>query len=118
MKVLFYCGIADCEKSGTLTVEASAWESQLLEVACPDCGSVLRQSEMHFEDFDNLPLHKERAAIFHRAGPLTVAERLRLREIHALLGHRAPDEFTAEQESLIMRIASDAMQRIRNEEKN
>ncbi len=117
MKVLFYCGIAGCEKSGTLMVELHDWEKQNLETTCPDCGSVLRQSELHFEDFA-LPLHKERVAMCHRPGPLTKAERKRLRRIHELLGHQPPETFTEEQDSLVMKVASDVMQRVRNEEKN
>jgi hypothetical protein len=117
MKVLYYCGIGGCERSGTLTVAPGDWEREVLETICPECGQVLRQSERHFENF-NSKLHEERAAICRRAGPLTRAERERLRKIHELLGHSAPEEFTEEQASLVMKIASDAMQRLRNEEKN
>jgi ssDNA-binding Zn-finger/Zn-ribbon topoisomerase 1 len=117
MKVLYYCGIDDCEQSGTLTVESSAWEKRELATACPECGKMLHQKNGHFENF-NEELHKERAVIFHRAGPLSDADRARLRKIHELLGHGSPEGFSAEQESLVMRIASEAMQRLRNEGKN
>lgn len=117
MKVLYYCGIAGCEKSGTLTVEPIEWEKKAIQTDCPVCGEVLRQSELHFENF-NSELHRERAAICYRTGPLTPAERSRLRTIHELLGHGRPEELTEDQDSLVMKIASDAMLRLRNEEKN
>jgi hypothetical protein len=117
MKVLYYCGIGGCEKSGTLQVELANWETRNVETQCPACGETLRQAEMHFENFD-LPLHRERAAICKATGPLTGAQRARLRRIHELLGHGNPEEFTDEQESLVMKIASETWARVRNEEKN
>lgn len=117
MKVLFYCGLRGCEKSGTLVVEPAAWQAGVVEMQCPSCGALLRQSDLHFEDF-NLKLHRERADICKRMGPLTAAERRRLKEIHEQLGHSTPEEFSEEQESLVMKIASETWQRVRNEEKN
>ncbi len=117
MKLLYYCGIGGCEKSGTIQVAEGDWEARLVKTTCPECGVELLQDEMHFEDF-TVALHKERAAICYRPGALTSAERARLRKIHELLGHGDPEDFTEEQESLVMKIASDAMQRLRNEEKN
>lgn len=117
MKVLFYCGLGGCEKSGTLQVDIADWGRKAVEFQCPSCGEILRQSDLHFENFD-LPLHRERAAICQNHGPLTSAQRERLRKIHELLGHGNPADFTEEQESLVMKIASDAWARIRNEEKN
>lgn len=117
MKVLYYCGIKGCEKSGTLQVDEADWKSALVRTRCPECGEELRQSELHFEDF-NTALQRERVAICLRPGQLTRAERKRLREIHDQLGHRKPSEFDDEQASLVMRIASNVMARVRNEEKN
>jgi hypothetical protein len=117
MKLLYVCGIAGCEKSGTLIVDLKDWEKKIIKMSCPDCGALLIQSDLHFEDF-NARLHRERAAICYRPGPLTDEERKRLREIHELLGHLPAEDFTPEQESLVMKIASTAMQRLRNEEKN
>lgn len=117
MKVLFYCGIGDCDHSGTMVVTPIDWTSGVLQTICPACGQILRQSELHFEDLD-IALQRERADICKRKGPLTRAERKRLRAIHEALGHHEAGEFTPEQESLVMKIASNVMQRIRNEEKN
>ena len=117
MKVLYYCGIRGCEKSGTMMVELADWEKRDVQTQCPTCGEILRQSDLHFENFD-LPLHRERAAICQITGPLTGAQRARLRKIHELLGHGDPDAFDEEQESLVMKIASEAWARVRNEEKN
>jgi hypothetical protein len=117
MKVLYYCGLAGCEKSGTLNVSPTQWQKRLVEAPCPACGALLRQRDLHFEDY-NVSLHMERAAICHRPGPMTDADKARLREIHELLGHGPAEEFTPEQESLVMKIASEVWQRVRNEEKN
>jgi hypothetical protein len=117
MKVLFYCGIGGCEKNGTLQVDITDWARKAVETICPACGETLRQVDLHFENFD-MPLHRERADICQHHGPLTSAQRERLRKIHELLGHGDPTEFTEEQESLVMKVASEAWARIRNEEKN
>jgi hypothetical protein len=117
MKVLWYCGIGECEKSGTMLVSIVDWASKDVQTICPSCGQVLRQCELHFENFD-IPLHRERADICRKHGPLTNDQRERLRQIHELLGHGDPRTFTEEEENLMMQIASDAWARIRNERKN
>jgi hypothetical protein len=115
MKVMFYCGLGTCEAHGTLEVDDIIWEAGNASTTCPECTSVLLQETDHFEDL-NIQLQKERYALAFKKGSLTDAERQRLREIHRALGHHKPESFPPEAVSLTMKIASQIMAKIRNEE--
>lgn len=117
MKVLFYCGHDGCGMTGTLKIEEDLWASRKLTLHCPGCDHVLTQEADHFEDLNDT-LQRERATLCAKTGPLSDAEVVRIRAIHRALGHRAPEDFSPEQESLVMKIASNVMAKIRNEEKN
>lgn len=115
MKVMFYCGLGTCEAHGTLDVNDVLWEAGETAFTCPDCFSLLSQENDHFENL-NVQLQKERYALAFKPGPLSDEERARLREIHVALGHHKPESFTPERESMTMKIASEVMAKIRNEE--
>lgn len=91
------------------------WLAGTVARDCPDCGVSLSQEDGHFEDL-NKTLQHERYQLAHKPGPLTEEEHERLREIHRALGHKEPSGFEPEQESLAMKITSEVMARIRNEE--
>jgi hypothetical protein len=113
VKVLLYCGLEGCEHRETTEVDPVEWLDEVVAQDCPDCGKNLSQKEGHFEDL-NAKLQRERYDLAHKPGPLTEEETERLREIHRTLGHKGPGEFDAERESLIMKITSEVMARIRN----
>jgi hypothetical protein len=117
VKVLFYCGLAPCENTGTIDVASDAYRAGTLTFTCPACGRILKSRE-HFELLDDLALQRERQEIAAKPGPMTDEDRDRIREIHRLLGHEPVREFSKERDSLVMKVASTVMQRLRNEEKN
>lgn len=114
---MFCCGIEDCGGTGSLEVLDTDWRAQHVAHCCPQCGQQLLQTEDHFEVL-NMELQRERVALAMKPGPLTKAERYRLREIHEELQHQPADEYPPEKESLIMRIASSVMAKVRNERKH
>ena len=113
-KVLFYCGIEGCQGSGTLLVSEEAWSARSAQHSCPACGELLQQSRLHFEDLDQ-DLQAERVRMCRRKGPLTLAERRRLRIIHAALGNERPAP-RSRQEDVVMARTSTVMRFIRNQE--
>jgi hypothetical protein len=117
VRTLFFCGVGDCERHGSMDVADDVWDTAGAVTSCPVCGATLRQSEGHFELLD-MALQRERAALAAKPGPLTLEEVDRLREIHQLLGHRNPEEFSPESESLVLKIGSAVLAKIRNEDKN
>jgi hypothetical protein len=108
--VLFCC---PSNHNGTMVVSDGEWESGISQRMCPKCGTMLYQSELHFEKLDD-NLQAERVSICRRKGPLTRQERQRLRIIHAALGHKSPEQMTATQEGMVMDIASNVMRRYMN----
>lgn len=116
MDVLFYCGTGSCDHNGTMVVSKREWENEEVQRLCPKCGTSLHQKELHFENLDVL-LQLERVAICERVGPLTPTDRRRLQAIHKALGHKDPNTLTRAQENLVMKIASNVMQRVRDGER-
>jgi hypothetical protein len=113
-KVLFYCGIGTCQKSGTILISEEDWGAKRVQHSCPECGQLLQQERFHFEDL-NQELQAERMRMCRTKGPLTLFERRRLRVIHAALGNEKPKAWSAE-EGIAMARASTVMRFIRNQE--